>query len=258
MKRINMMVSEETKKDWDKFLETSGITTISKLIREGVDYYIKTRGNEREVKSFSNYTHDLKGELSSIKGFSQMLIEDYKDELSFNVLKQINEIYDKSLNIEKILNKILGTERIEKENYDILIVDDDNSTLFLLSEFFKNKGLTTRNTSSAGETLDLLQVSIPKLILLDILLNGDDGYEICKKIKSDLETNNEHKFVMYLEDRYYLLKLKDEKIMDKFAKDYSKKWRTLDVSILHKIILEQIMGINQDNLEDHVRYTRKD
>ena len=41
--------------------------------------------------------------------------------------------------------------------------------------------------------------------------------------------------------------------MDSFAKDRSKTWRTLDVSILHKIILEHLMGINKDNLEDFVK-----
>ena len=46
--------------------------------------------------------------------------------------------------------------------------------------------------------------------------------------------------------------------MDKFAGDRSKTWRTLDVSILHIIILEHIIGINQENLEDHVKYTRVD
>jgi len=68
----------------------------------------------------------------------------------------------------------------------------------------------------------------------------------------------EHKFAMYLKGRYYILTLKGEKVMDKFAGDRSKIWRTLDVSILHKIILEQLMGINEKNLEDHVKYTRVD
>ena len=46
--------------------------------------------------------------------------------------------------------------------------------------------------------------------------------------------------------------------MDKFANDKSINWRALDVSILHKIVLEHIMEINQDILEDHVKYTRVD
>jgi uncharacterized protein (DUF1015 family) len=46
--------------------------------------------------------------------------------------------------------------------------------------------------------------------------------------------------------------------MDALATDHSKTWRTLDVSILHKLILEQLLGINEKNLEDHVKYTRVD
>jgi uncharacterized protein (DUF1015 family) len=79
-----------------------------------------------------------------------------------------------------------------------------------------------------------------------------------KKIKDDLKTEDEHKFAMYLKGKYYVLTLKNEAFMDRFAGDRSKTWRTLDVSILHKIILEHLMGINQENLEDHVKYTRAD
>jgi len=88
--------------------------------------------------------------------------------------------------------------------------------------------------------------------------NLKDSAETCKQIKNDLETKNKHKFGMYLKGKYYLLTLKDESSMDELAKDKSKTWRTLDVSILHKIILENIMGINQNNIEEHVKYTRVD
>jgi len=81
---------------------------------------------------------------------------------------------------------------------------------------------------------------------------------LSKKIKKEIETKNLHKFVMYIKNHYYVLTLKDEKVMDRFASDHSKIWRTLDVSILHKIILEHLMGINEKNLEDHVKYTRVD
>ena len=81
---------------------------------------------------------------------------------------------------------------------------------------------------------------------------------ICKNIKNKIKTSDEHKFALYAKDRYYVLTLKDESIMDKFAGDRSKTWRMLDVSILHKIILEKLMGIDQDNLEDHIKYTRVD
>ena len=82
--------------------------------------------------------------------------------------------------------------------------------------------------------------------------------EIGKIIIHDLEAKHEHKVALYCNHHYYILTLKDEKIMDKLAPDRSKTWRTLDVSILHKIILEKLLDINETNLEDHVKYTRVD
>jgi uncharacterized protein (DUF1015 family) len=77
-------------------------------------------------------------------------------------------------------------------------------------------------------------------------------------IKNQLKSENEHKFALFFKDEYYILTLKDDAIMDKIASDRSKTWKTLDVSILHKIIIEHIMGINQEILEDHIKYTRDD
>ena len=82
--------------------------------------------------------------------------------------------------------------------------------------------------------------------------------EISKKIRDEIKTDKGHKFALYIRGKYYVLTLKDEKYMDEFARGESETWRRLDVSILHKIVLEHLMGINQDNLEDHVRYTRVD
>jgi uncharacterized protein (DUF1015 family) len=79
-----------------------------------------------------------------------------------------------------------------------------------------------------------------------------------KKIMNDIATEKNHTFALYAKDMYYILTLKDEHAMDALATDHSKTWRTLDVSILHKLILEQLLGINEKNLEDHVKYTRVD
>jgi uncharacterized protein (DUF1015 family) len=79
-----------------------------------------------------------------------------------------------------------------------------------------------------------------------------------KKIMDDIANEKNHTFALYAKDVYYILTLKDEHIMDALATDHSKTWRTLDVSILHKLILEQLLGINEKNLEDHVKYTRVD
>jgi uncharacterized protein (DUF1015 family) len=85
-----------------------------------------------------------------------------------------------------------------------------------------------------------------------------DAEQIGKTIMTDIKTTKNHTFALYSPNAYYILTLKDEQVMDTIASDHSKTWRTLDVSILHKLILEQFLGISETNLEDHVKYTRVD
>lgn len=85
-----------------------------------------------------------------------------------------------------------------------------------------------------------------------------DSEKIGKTIMKEIETEDKHKFALYSPDSYYVFTLKDEQIMDTIAAEHPKIWRTLDVSILHKLILEKFLGITEKNLEDHVKYTRVD
>ncbi|MFX0073041.1 MAG: response regulator [Candidatus Hermodarchaeota archaeon] len=183
--RINILVSEERKNRWQNFAEENNISTISDLIRNSVENYIEVDCNLKNLEVLSNISHKLKEELSSIKGFSQILIEQYKDDLSWDILLKIKEIYDKSINMEKLLNRILNNQDDTKNNFDILIVDDDNSTIYLISEYFKKKNYIIKATGFGSDVIDLINKNPPKIILLDILLPDSDGYEICRKIKAN-------------------------------------------------------------------------
>ena len=82
--------------------------------------------------------------------------------------------------------------------------------------------------------------------------------KLAENIKKQIETDKQHKFALFFKDEYFIITLKDESVMDKLANERSETWKKLDVSILHKIVIEEIMGITQENLEDHVKYTRED
>ncbi len=183
--RINILLSEEKKKMWQDFINKNKITSISRLIRDAVDLYITTKPKFEEIKDFSSSIHNLKEELSSIKGFSQLLIEEHKDELSWEALLKVKEIIDNSVNIEKIIKHIFDTRKLKDEQYDILIVDDDVSTINLLSNYFKNKGYSHIDISLGNDVIEILENNVPKLILLDILLPDSSGYDICKLIKAN-------------------------------------------------------------------------
>lgn len=188
--RINILISEDKKNKWQDFIENNNIGTISKLVRRSVDYYIDSIPTVTKINNFSKLAHNLREDLSSIKGFSQILIQEYKDELSWDLLLKIKEIFDKSLNLEKLIKQILDEKEEKMDNYDILIIDDDKSTIYLISEFLKKKGITFKATGLGHEAMYLIQKNTPKLILLDILLPDNDGYEICKSIKSTSKLKN--------------------------------------------------------------------
>ena len=183
--RINILVSEEKKKKWEKFANKNDINSLSKLIRDSVDFHIDIKPKLEEFNNFYKLIHSLKEKLSSIKGFSQLLIEEHKDELSWDALLKIKEIIDKSLNIEKIISDIFNTHKVENLQYDILIVDDDPSTINLISSYFNNRGYSYLDTALGNSAIELLEKKVPKLVLLDILLPDVSGYDICKKIKTD-------------------------------------------------------------------------
>ncbi len=180
-----MLISDEKKNVWQQFANENEYTTLSKLIREAVDFFIDIKPILSRFKQFEIYSHDIKEKLNAIKGFSQIVIEDYKDDLNWEALLKIKEIFDQSISIEKIINQIQNTKNIEDLYQDILIIDDDNPTKFILKDFFKKKGYTCATTSLGEESLEILNKFIPKLILLDILLPDIKGYDLCKKIRTD-------------------------------------------------------------------------
>ncbi len=65
----------------------------------------------------------------------------------------------------------------------------------------------------------------------------------------DYFESDKNAFGIYGGDKaFYTAVLTDKKAMDSAASQMSKPWKQLDVSILHKIILEQILGIDEEKL----------
>ncbi|MHA2258798.1 MAG: response regulator [Promethearchaeota archaeon] len=179
--RITFLVSEGTKNKWQEFMKLQNFSTFSKLIRKAIEYYIQVSTKQLSVKTVSDLSHKLKEPLTTIKGYSHLLIESYRDKLDWEVLSKIKDVYDQSLILEKIINEALATDK--KEQIDILIVDDDESTNKVLADIFKMKGYSSKTSTSGSEVFGLLNRFSPKVILLDVILPESNGYEICKKIK---------------------------------------------------------------------------
>lgn len=71
----------------------------------------------------------------------------------------------------------------------ILAVDDLPQNIKLLDAVLSPRGFTVLSAGSGQEALDLLSARVPDLVLLDILMPGLDGYETCRRIRSNPATS---------------------------------------------------------------------
>ena len=65
----------------------------------------------------------------------------------------------------------------------ILIVDDDNNIAELISLYLTKECFTCRIVNDGEEALAAVPVFQPNLILLDLMLPGMDGYEVCREVR---------------------------------------------------------------------------
>ncbi|MCX5716827.1 MAG: response regulator [Nitrospirae bacterium] len=72
---------------------------------------------------------------------------------------------------------------IEEEKASILIVDDLEVHLELMEAIFEKEGYHVLTAHNADEVLQLLEKSSPDLAILDVMMPGMNGYDLCKRLK---------------------------------------------------------------------------
>lgn len=70
----------------------------------------------------------------------------------------------------------------------ILVVDDDLTQQLIVFKILKKIGLNVIFADNGVEALEMVQRYRPNLVILDIVLPGMNGYEVCRRLKSDKET----------------------------------------------------------------------
>lgn len=70
----------------------------------------------------------------------------------------------------------------------ILIVDDDNNIAELISLYLTKECYDTHIVNDGEEALKAFDLYNPNLILLDLMLPGIDGYQVCREIRSKSNT----------------------------------------------------------------------
>jgi DNA-binding response OmpR family regulator len=116
----------------------------------------------------------------------------------------------------------------------ILVVDDDESILEVIQIVLESEGYQIQ-ISQNSECFQDFTNCLPDLILLDVLLSGEDGREICKQLKRNKATA--HIPVVILSAHTDANKLVDGSGADDFLE------KPFDVEVLLEIVEKHLVSI---------------
>ena len=72
----------------------------------------------------------------------------------------------------------------------VLVVDDQPINVQLLKRKLEREGMTVATAHSGREALDQVAADKPDLILLDVMMPDMDGFEVCRRLKSNPTTHH--------------------------------------------------------------------
>ncbi|GFE70984.1 response regulator transcription factor [Chroococcus sp. FPU101] len=73
---------------------------------------------------------------------------------------------------------------------EVLLVEDNRSQREMISDLLKKHGLTVTIACDGLEAIAHIERSNPDLVVLDIVMPRMNGYEVCRRLKSDPKTKN--------------------------------------------------------------------
>jgi adenylate cyclase len=72
--------------------------------------------------------------------------------------------------------------------FRVLVVDDDADMVAFLSHMLQREGMQVEGASDGGAALVRVMSSPPDLILLDVMMPGASGFDVCRQLKGDEAT----------------------------------------------------------------------
>ena len=200
-------------------------SSCSKLIDQYEVAFVQNTGvnadsSKKSPEEYSELRHNLRTPLNAIIGYSEILMEDYEDDLEENTLEDFQQIINLAREtetaIENFVDYIRG-EAIDQNNNnssnqlesaealfkslgdieysitlgdeikesDILIVDDNVTNCEVLQRRLSMQGLSCRTAYDGNTAIAEVFKKTPDLILLDVILPDINGLELLKTFRKE-------------------------------------------------------------------------
>jgi len=70
----------------------------------------------------------------------------------------------------------------------VLVVEDSVTQREMIEDLLKGSGLTVKTAGDGVEALEQMQGNCPDIVVMDIVMPRMNGYELCRRIKTDPKT----------------------------------------------------------------------
>ena len=223
---VDMVEKILTEADLDSEDEIEQIkSSCSKLIDQYEVAFVQNTGvnadsSKKSAEEYSELRHNLRTPLNAIIGYSEILMEDYEDDLEEGTLEDFQQIINlaretetaienfvdyirgesidpkddsssNQLETAEALFKSLGdieysiTLGDEIKESDILIVDDNVTNCEVLQRRLSMQGLSCRTAYDGNTAISEVFKKTPDLILLDVILPDINGLELLKTFRKE-------------------------------------------------------------------------
>ncbi|UCC20523.1 MAG: response regulator [Promethearchaeota archaeon] len=192
-----------------KFMDKYDIKNQAKIIRDSVNNYIdyvyqivqkdieRKEYNEKAINDsirkaietfefHATFNEELKQKLSPLK-VSILMLNNFINEPN-RLIENIENIKSALLELENSIKRHFEEPKLIRhiQRFDILYIEDNELERKTVDTYFKRKNIDITSKETSEEGLDILNVSTPQVILLDIDLKTSNinGAKLCQMLKS--------------------------------------------------------------------------
>ena len=89
----------------------------------------------------------------------------------------------------------------ETKPFTILIADDELDILEILNFNLEAEGYNVIKATNGNEAVEMARTHKPDLIILDVMMPGKTGFEVCKILRADTEFEKNDYYISYCIER---------------------------------------------------------